>query len=77
MIALTNKFIFVSIKVYSKITRIRGSLFIKRVEADGNEKLNFDVSFPSKQGATTIVEDDTNTKASWSYIEKAVERLIK
>ena len=32
-----------------------------RVEAEGDEKLNFDVSFPSKQGATTIVEDDTIT----------------
>lgn len=36
-------------------------VMVIRVEADGNEKLNFDVSFPSKQGATTIVEDDTIT----------------
>lgn len=36
-------------------------VMVIRVEAEGNEKLNFDVSFPSKQGATTIVEDDTIT----------------
>ena len=36
-------------------------VMVIRVEADGNEKLSFDVSFPSKQGATTIVEDDTIT----------------
>ena len=32
-----------------------------RVESEGDAKLNFDVSFLSKQGATTIVEDDTIT----------------
>ena len=32
-----------------------------RVEANGKEKLSFDVSFPSKQGATTIVGNDTIT----------------
>ena len=36
-------------------------VMVIRVEADGNEKLNFDVSFPSKQGAKTIVDDDTIT----------------
>lgn len=36
-------------------------VMVIRVEAEGNEKLNFDVSFPSKQGAKTIVEDDTIT----------------
>lgn len=36
-------------------------VMVIRVEAEGDKKLNFDVSFPSKQGATTIVEDDTIT----------------
>ena len=36
-------------------------VMVIRVEAEGDKKLNFDVSFPSKQGATTIVENDTIT----------------
>ncbi|WP_343008950.1 glycosyl hydrolase family 95 catalytic domain-containing protein [Clostridium celatum] len=36
-------------------------VMVIRVEANGENKLNFDVSFPSKQGATTIVENDTIT----------------
>ena len=36
-------------------------VMVIRVEAEGDKKLNFDVSFPSKQGATTIVDNDTIT----------------